>query len=291
MKTVQEASNTLRRQLNKHYDSVEAEAITMLVLGDVTGFSKAKLKAFGDELLTNVQEGRMEAISVQLEMGMPPQYVLGHTEFYGLDFDVSPAVLIPRPETEELVSWIIETVKQPNFNILDIGTGNGCIAISLKHELKQANVLAIDVSADALEIARANAVKNNVDINFIEADILHEGALSFENKFDVIVSNPPYVTESDKLQMHTNVTDFEPHTALFVPEDDPLLFYKAIASFALQNLNSNGLLFFEINESFAQQTIDMMTGKGFRDIELRQDIRGKDRMVKANNPLTPKGGV
>lgn len=262
------------------YDVQEADAITTLVLSELTGYSKAKLKAFPETELTDEQSEKLSTILNQLQTGEPLQYILGHTEFYGLKFEVNPNVLIPRPETEELVGWIIESSELPPINILDIGTGSGCIAITLKHELKQATVSAIDISIGALETAKRNAANNQVEVNFIHADILAHENIKLDKKLDVIVSNPPYVTETDKRQMHTNVTDFEPHTALFVPEEDPLLFYNAIADFATKNLNDNGLLFFEINESYGEETIEMLNNKSFINIELRKDMSGRDRMIK-----------
>lgn len=280
MKTVKEATDIFKQTLSEIYDPAETEAITLLTLSEISGFSKAKLKAFPETELIETQQQRLQQLLAELKSGKPVQYALGYEYFYGLKFEVNPAVLIPRPETEELVSWVIDGVQQRPVRILDIGTGSGCIAISLKHELYEAEVTAIDISTDALETARENAEINNADVNFVQADILQHQHLDL-GKFDAIVSNPPYVTMSDKEQMHGNVTDFEPHTALFVPEDDPLIFYKAIADFALKSLNPNGLLFFEINESLGKETIKLLIDRGFQNAELRQDIRGKDRMVKA----------
>jgi release factor glutamine methyltransferase len=286
MKTVQDAFNTFKQMLAPLYDVQEADAITTLVLSELTGYNKAKLKAFPETELTNEQSERLPGILNQLQTGQPLQYILGHTEFYGLKFEVNSNVLIPRPETEELVSWIIENANSSPINILDIGTGSGCIAITLKHELKQSTVSAIDISTGALETAKRNATNNQVEVNFIHADILAHENLQLNEKLDVIVSNPPYVTETDKRQMHTNVTDFEPHSALFVPEEDPLLFYNAIADFAIKNLKSNSLLFFEINESYGAATVDMLHDKLFINIELRKDMSGRDRMIKAQLNLS-----
>lgn len=288
MKTVQDAINSFKTALADLYEKVEADAISILVLSDIIGFSKANLKAFPETILLAEQAGRLDNIITQLQTGKPVQYILGYTEFYGLNFEVNAAVLIPRPETEELVSWVIESVDNTAINILDIGTGSGCIAISLKHELPHASVSAIDISTGALVTAAKNAAANQADVNFIEADILKAGDLTIEHKFDMIVSNPPYVTETDKQQMHSNVTNFEPHTALFVSETDPILFYNAIADFAVKKLNANGLLFFEINESYGTDVVEMLKGRAFKNIELKKDMRGKDRMVKASySPPAP----
>jgi release factor glutamine methyltransferase len=202
---------------------------------------------------------------------------------------VNPSVLIPRPETEELVDWAINSWAlaandwQRPYHVLDIGTGSGCIAISLKKNLPDARVWAIDISPGALQTARENARLNEVDVNFIQADILNpinKSQLTTHN-LQLIVSNPPYVTPKDKEHMHINVTNFEPHTALFVPEDDPLLFYQAIADFAVHNLTNNGLLFLEINESYGPETVQLLANKGFKNIELKKDMGDKHRMIKA----------
>lgn len=285
MQTVKDVFNSYKINLNKLYEDNEIEAITLLAINDITGFSNAKIKAFPEIALADQQSKQIDNILSQLELGTPIQYVLGTTEFYGLPFLVNPAVLIPRPETEELVAWIITTCKTENVHgsILDMGTGSGCIAISLKKNLPFFEVSAIDISEGALDTATKNAKLNEADIKFFNADILNLESfksIDIQSPISVIVSNPPYVTLHDKMQMHTNVTDFEPHTALFVPEDDPLVFYRAIANFAALNLCSNGLLFFEINESLGKETVQLLSDKGFIEIELRQDMSGRDRMIK-----------
>ncbi|MFC7443936.1 Peptide chain release factor N(5)-glutamine methyltransferase [Mesoflavibacter sp. HG96] len=222
----------------------------------------------------------------------PIQYIIGQTEFYGLPFYVNENTLIPRPETEELVELILSNTNANSqlenfegnnqFNILDIGTGTGCIAISLAKQLPNANVSAIDVSAKALEIANKNAELNQVDINFIENDILKicDSELDSANKFDIIVSNPPYVRQLEKQQMQDNVLNHEPHLALFVDDENPLIFYRAITQFATKNLNPNGELYFEINEYLGKEMMSLLEEFGFKDIQLKQDLFGKDRMVK-----------
>jgi len=220
-------------------------------------------------------------IIMELKTGKPLQYVLGYTEFYGLRFVVNPATLIPRPETEELVEWILNSVdKTKSISILDIGTGSGCIPITLKKNLPHAHISAIDISHEALQTAKINAELNEVEIDFLEADILKD-LQPITHNLQLIVSNPPYVTPTDKTQMHVNVVDFEPHTALFVPQEDPLLFYKAIADFAITNLSTDGLLFLEINESYGQETIELLSSKGLKSIELKKDMSGRDRMIRA----------
>lgn len=284
MKTIKDVSARFKQELADLYPSAEIESIKLLILNNLLNITKAKIKAFTELEITPAQNQQLEIILTDLKTGRPAQYILGETDFYGLTFKVNSSVLIPRPETEELVQWIIQTIKEsphPIKNILDIGTGSGCIAITLKKYLPQVQVSAIDISSSALEIARGNAELNKVEVEFIEVDVLNTNALSNLPEFDIIVSNPPYVTPADKKLMHANVTDFEPHTALFVPENNPLVFYHAIADLAAQKLKNNGLLFFEINENYGKQTLDLLDGKFFNDMNLRQDLSGRDRMIKA----------
>ena len=279
MKTIKEVFSAYKQALGALYDASEIEALTLLVVSEICGLSKAKIKAFPETEIAQTQYEKLNATLTRLKTGEPIQYILGHTEFYGLPFKVNPSVLIPRPETEELVEWALAvgSGQLAVGSILDIGTGSGCIAISLKKNLPDAQVSAIDISTQALATAKQNAELNEVEINFIEGDILN--IKSEIPKSGIIISNPPYVTLKDKKQMHTNVNDFEPHTALFVPDNDPLIFYKAIADFALKNLSENGKLFFEINESLGNETVELLKGKGFKNIDLRKDMSGRDRMV------------
>jgi release factor glutamine methyltransferase len=281
VKTINDVFLAFKQGLNDLYNNNETEALTLWVVSEIMELSKATIKAFPEKELTVLQQELSSSILMELKTGKPLQYILGYTEFYGLKFVVNPAVLIPRPETEELVEWILNSVDpKKQFSILDIGTGSGCIPISLKKNLHNASISAIDISPEALQIARINAELNEVDIDFIEADILKD-LQPITHKLQLIVSNPPYVTPADKTQMHLNVVDFEPHNALFVPQEDPLLFYKAIADFALINLTPGGLLFLEINESYGQETKYLLSSKGFKNIELKKDMSGKDRMIKA----------
>ncbi len=282
MITVKDAYQTFKTRLELIYAAQEIEALTSLVLVELTGRSRAQLKAFGESALTHDQFERLTNVLDQLLTGMPVQYVLGHTEFYGHTFKVTPAVLIPRPETEELVEWVAQTIgHQQGLKLMDIGTGSGCIPISLKLTNTKNELYAVDISSEALDIAKENAVSNQADITFVETDILKPlPAQIAVERFDVIISNPPYVTGADKRHMHKNVTDFEPHMALFVLDDDPLLFYVRIADVAHELLVDGGYLFFEINESFGQETSTMLASKGFKNIELRQDMSGRDRMIR-----------
>ena len=264
-------------ELTPIYDNQEAISIFFVVAEHVTGRSKSSLLVSFETELSPSDHDLFIVILQKLKMGSPLQYILGEALFYNMTFKVSDAVLIPRPETEELVDWIISD-RQGNkpLSILDIGTGSGCIAIALEKNLKSALVSAIDISQQALEIAKHNALHNKSIVNFIHADILD---YIDEVKYDIIVSNPPYITTQEKLDMHDNVISHEPHIALFVDHDNPLLFYNVISDYACTNLNCGGRLFFEINEQFGQQVLDMLSRKGFSSIELRTDMQGKARMV------------
>jgi release factor glutamine methyltransferase len=284
MKTIKDVFIDFKQALTTVYDANEIEALTLMVISEITNLSKGQIKAFPEKEIALEQAEKLNNILPRLQTGEPIQYILGYTEFYGLPFKVTPSVLIPRPETEELVEWVLTSIDklQTEFNILDIGTGSGCIAISLKKNMPKAQVSAIDISSGALNVAKQNAKLNEVDIDFIEADILNPSTFNLQFPIQIIISNPPYVTLNDKTQMHINVTDFEPHTALFVPEDNPLIFYEAIADFAVEKILPNGLLFLEINEGLGKETADMLKAKGFKNIELRKDMSGRDRMIKAN---------
>ncbi|HWD87239.1 MAG TPA: peptide chain release factor N(5)-glutamine methyltransferase [Mucilaginibacter sp.] len=283
MKSIVDISKAFQKALSGVYDEKEIASLCNIVLSDVASISSSKAKALPELELSAEHLNSIDKILAELKIGKPIQYILGHTEFFGLDFKVNPSVLIPRPETEELVEWVISSVGSFELaagNILDIGTGSGCIAISLKKNLPGFSVSAMDIAPDALQTAKANAESNQVEIDFVQNDILNNKFEIEHSKFEIIVSNPPYVTFADKRQMHTNVTDFEPHIALFVPEDDPLIFYKAIADFALNNLENGGMLFFEINENYGKQIVDLLNNKSFKNIELRKDMSGRNRMIK-----------
>ena len=232
-----------------------------------------------------ISEGEVqkwESIISELKTEKPIQYSIGETWFYDSKFYVNEHTLIPRPETEELVDWIIKTHKSKDkidkLAVLDIGTGTGCIPISLKKNIPQAEVFAIDVSEEALKIAHKNAETNQVQINFILQNILETEDLN--QNFDVIVSNPPYVRNLEKQEIKKNVLEFEPHLALFVEDTDALLFYRKIAQLALKNLTANGLLFFEINQYLGKETVELLETLGFKNVELKKDIYGNDRMIK-----------
>lgn len=271
------------QELTPIYDAGEAESFFYLILEE-----KQRLKRI-DLALTPDLEFSIDEILVwdtildQLKLEIPIQYLLGKTSFYGLDFQVNEAVLIPRQETEELVDWIISTHKLTNLNrsvrILDIGTGSGCIAISLAKNIKNATVCAIDVSEDALATAKKNALSNNVEVTFISQNILE--AIDLQQQFDIIVSNPPYVRNVEKHEIKKNVLDHEPHLALFVEDHDALIFYKKIAELAQKNLVVGGQLFFEINQYLGPEMLHLLQIMNFTNIELRKDIYGNDRMTRA----------
>lgn len=245
--------------------------------------------------LSDAEVDKWNTILAKLQQEKPIQYITGEAWFYGLRFEVNENTLIPRPETEELVEFILKETSNfqlPAFslNILDIGTGSGCIPISLKANLPQANVLAIDVSEKALEVAKRNAELNKVEINFIEANILEVEDLSILStsnsqlpaSIDIIISNPPYVRNLEKQEIKKNVLDYEPHLALFVEDTDALLFYRKIAQLALKNLSPNGLLFFEINQYLGKETVELLESLGFKNIELKKDIYDNNRMIKCS---------
>lgn len=268
-------------ELITDYTQSEVKILLSLTLEKYSKESNFELvKKKYNELPTNLID-KCKKVLLELKLHRPIQYILNQAHFFRLIFQVNEHVLIPRPETEELVFWVLQDIIAKKISIvkvLDIGTGSGCIAISIKKNAPNVQVFALDVSTEALEIAKANALINKVDVDFIEDDIL---SLKCGGKYDLIVSNPPYVRRSEMTDMPKNVLENEPHLALFVDDDDALLFYKAIASFAVKNLNDNGALFLEINESLGKETIDLLIGNGFINIQLRKDMQGKDRMIRA----------
>lgn len=259
------------------YDAAEAESFFYLLLEDQTGMKRIDLALDRDREFSQTEIENWNPILEQLQQYIPIQYIIGKTEFFGLEFEVNPNVLIPRPETEELVQWILSNNPNGNLKILDIGTGSGCIAISLAKNLPNAQVSAIDVSEKALETAKRNAQHNDVKVDFIRKDILQTEDLG--QTFDIIVSNPPYVRNLEKEEIKKNVLDHEPHLALFVDDYDALVFYRKIAELAMQNLSKNGQLYFEINQYLGKETMDLLEQKGFQQMELRQDMYGNNRMV------------
>lgn len=268
----------LWRTLEPLYGNGEARAVTDYVLDVCFGLSKADILCGAVEEMTAEKTAELNKIFGRLMEGEPVQYVLGRAEFCGRWFSVRPGVLIPRPETEELCAWITADSKaSASPKVLDIGTGSGCIAITLQIDMPESNVTAWDISADALDVARENAQQLGANVNFVKLDALNAKP---EGEWDVIVSNPPYICEKEKKDMAVNVLEHEPHTALFVPDADPLLFYRAITRLAVQTLSKGGRLYFEINPIYADDTCRMMRAEGMTAVELRSDMYGKQRMAK-----------
>jgi len=307
---MEKSTEYINQSLRHQYTVREIKFLAMRILQHITQLSTANILTNKYTILSDTQHEKVKMIVERLKKNEPLGYIIGECEFFSLPFEVNPYTLIPRPETEELVDWIITDVRayciHPSINkgvyntplrILDIGTGSGCIAVSLAKNLKNSIVTAFDISTEALETAKKNAKKNNVTIDFRKEDILEildkakrqsraAGQARNDNanctdEFDIIVSNPPYVCEKEKTDMKDNVLQYEPHLALFVSGDDPLLFYRAIALFATTHLKQGGSLYFEINRTFGNEICKMLDEMGFFNIELRKDLSGNDRMVKA----------
>lgn len=283
MINVQQIKSPFISSLRSYYSQGEAEELFWLVAEHITGQSRFQLKLNHSQGFSKEQEVAMGNILKELEEGKPFQYIVGEAWFYNQKYLVSEAVLIPRPETEELVDLILKENKSENLKILDIGTGSGCIPIALKTHLPAAQVFGIDISEDALKVAKANAGNLGQNVMFLRIDILNDVPviLPDDQRFDIIVSNPPYITPEEKLAMHKNVLDYEPHLALFVDQDKPLIFYEAIVNFALTNLKRAGKLYFEINKTYGKEIVHLLAEKGFKSISVRRDLSGHDRMVSA----------
>jgi release factor glutamine methyltransferase len=272
---------SIRKELAEIYSAEEIESLIFLIFEKLKGYSRTQFLLAKEEILTPEERFTIAQIILRLKNYEPIQYILGETEFFGLPFYTVPGVLIPRSETEELVQWIIQENQLENPTILDIGTGTGCIAISLRKNAPNSIVLACDISPVCIETARRNASRNNADVSFFEFDILKKIPEINISELDVIVSNPPYVRQSEKSMMDKNVLNFEPELALFVPNDDALRFYESIAEFALIYLKSAGRLYFEINEACGEECVEMLQKKGFSEIILKKDIHRKDRMIRS----------
>lgn len=294
----QEQYQLLREALTAVQDVSEAEAMAALIVEHV---GEKKIHQLKQENITAEETQQIERILQELLTHRPLQYVLNEAWFYGLKFEANESVLIPRPETEELVEWIVKEVKSEKkstryevgstaslltthhspLTILDIGTGSGCIPIALKKNLPETEVSSIDVCSEALHTATTNAVNNETEVNFQLLDFLDESKWDQLSKYDIIISNPPYIKTTEANTMSKRVLDFEPHKALFVPDEDALLFYRKIADFALQHLQSNGAVYVEINQQLGKETVELFQQKGFI-VELKKDMSGNERMVKAS---------
>ena len=264
--------------LSGSYSAGEISALTRIIATELLGVSQMAFYIKDDITLTAEQETLLDNAIERLKKQEPIQYILGYSDFCGLRFKVTPATLIPRPETSELVEWIASEAAGRE-SILDIGTGSGCIAVSLAHKMPQSKVTAWDISNDALAVAAENSKANGCVVTFEQVDILAYEPTG--EQFDIIVSNPPYIKENEKEAMHANVLDWEPHTALFVPDSDPLLFYRTIAEKGLMLLKPGGRLYFEINRAHGKETMDMLAALGYTHIELRKDFAENDRMIRA----------
>lgn len=273
-------------ELSDHYPKTEIQSFLSIVLEEYMGLQRIDLITKPNFTIESGLLNTLKNVIQKLKSHQPIQYIIGKTEFYGLPFLVNEHVLIPRPETEELVEWILESckvkgksTKGSTLEIIDIGTGSGCIPIALKKNLSNTRISAIDVSKGALVVARKNAQLNEVKIEFIEKNILETEDL--HQKYDIIISNPPYVRELEKVEIKPNVLENEPHLALFVEDHDPLIFYRKIAKLAKDHLNENGRLFFEINQYLGKEMLEMMRLLGFQNVLLKKDLFGNDRMIKA----------
>lgn len=289
--TIHQAEQQLCSSLEKIYDSVEARAITQMAMEHLTGMRSSERRLQATATLSSEKEQQWQTMQTALLEHQPIQYVTGKAWFYNMELMVNNAVLIPRPETEELVQWILEEEqpKRTQVSILDIGTGSGCIPIALKKNWPAANVFGLDVSADALAIAQQNASTQQTPVQWLQASIL-EPAQWPAQVFDIIVSNPPYIPQQESEQLDKNVTDWEPHLALFVPDNNPLLFYNAIADFAKTHLQPSGSLYFECHQHYVKQVLKALQEKGFT-AEQKTDMFGNERMVKAkpSPPPLPTG--
>lgn len=279
--------NNMLHRLLEVYPEGEARALVRYVLEVRYNISIPDIYMGKDRHFSEEERAELDFIVERLLHQEPVQYILGQADFHGLTFHVAPGVLIPRPETEELVDWVLEELgRLKNATVLDVGTGSGCIAVSLAKTCPGAKVSALDVSPAALEIAHANAQAIGVKVNMLCGDILHPDGNDVLSKssWDIIVSNPPYICDSEAMEMSKNVLGFEPHEALFVPDDNPLLFYKAIADYSIRKLNPEGKLFVEINRAYADEVMMLFSDTGFVGVELKKDMYDNNRMVKCIKP-------
>ncbi|MEO5645492.1 MAG: peptide chain release factor N(5)-glutamine methyltransferase [Bacteroidia bacterium] len=280
---ISDIAQYFRNELSTLYEKEEIEKFIQYCFEDFVGFSKTDLLVKQDKTVSESDLLKFHFAVKDLKRGRPIQYILGKASFYGLEFIVNSSVLIPRPETEELVKLILDDAKShtESFSILDIGTGSGCIAIALKKNLPRCHVYALDISEEALNVAKENALRNACEIHLIHADICDAASMDKLPACTIMVSNPPYIKSSERASMHENVVEHEPHIALFVPDEDALLFYKAIAATGKLKLKSGGAMYVEINEALGIDTAILFQKAGYSDVQLLQDMQGKDRMIKA----------
>jgi len=273
-----------KESLSNLYPNTEIDSFFFLLTEEFLGLQRIDVSLQSNLQLNVKQLEHLNSALERLRKEEPIQYILEKTVFYGLPFSVNKNVLIPRPETEELVEWVLKDIslstRSKTLEIIDIGTGSGCIPITIAKNLSEANVSAIDICQEALSVAKKNAKINEVAVDFIQTDILNVDRLP--QKYDIIISNPPYVRELEKMEIKNNVLENEPHLALFVEDTNPLLFYDKIADLTFDSLVKNGTLYFEINQYLGKETVDLLSKKGFSHIELRKDLFGNDRMIKAS---------
>lgn len=297
-----EAEQYIKDQLKKIYEDQEAVNISDLAIEHITGLSRTQRVFKKQEEISKEQIDQLQRNLERLKLHEPIQYVMNKAWFYGMELYVDKNVLIPRPETEELVQWIVDDVKAlgkdvfvrrpmeadetKQLKILDVGTGSGCIALALKKAMPKAEVWGCDISEEALNVARRNGSALNIRVDFQGVNFLDEAQQKSLPTVDIIVSNPPYVPLKDKEEMNANVVDHEPHTALFVPDNDALVFYKALAEFGKKRLYENGSIYMEIHEGLGQDVVSIFKDSGYSDVELKKDMQGKDRMVKASLNLS-----
>ncbi len=285
---MENAKSKIISSLKEIYSENELNSIVRLLLSKISGLNYTQLILSKNTIFSEKQKIELDFYLEGLKKNEPIQYVLGETEFYGLPFNVNSGVLIPRPETEELVEWVLKDSNGQKLNILDVGTGSACIAVALKHNLPKSLVIALDFSDKALEVATDNAMLNEVEIEFYQEDALHlnqEFISHFANKLDVIVSNPPYIPRSELDKIHENVKNYEPHSALFVPDNDPLLFYRKIAEAGTILLKKGGRIFFEIHRDFGVECVQLLENMAYTQVELRKDIFGNNRMISCIKPF------
>ncbi len=279
---ISDIAQYFRNELSSRYEKDEIEIFIQYCFEDFIGFTKMDLMIKHDRTVSESDLLKFHFAVKDLKRGRPIQYILGKASFYGMEFIVNTHVLIPRPETEELVKLILDDAKShaESFSILDIGTGSGCIAIALKKNLPRCHVYALDISEEAIKVAKENALRNECEIHFIHGDICDQAMIAKLHPCTIIVSNPPYIKSSERSSMHENVVEHEPHLALFVPDEDALLFYKYIAETGKSKLKAGGAIYVEINEALGIDTAILFQKAGYSDVQLLQDMQGKDRMIK-----------
>ena len=278
---MQPSIKNIKKELEGLYPPEEIDGFIRLIFAHLKNYSLTEIYLNIEQELAPKEVENISKVVSRLKNQEPIQYILGETEFYGLHFKLTPDVLIPRPETEELVDWALKSKRPQPTRILDVGTGSGCIAVSLKKNWTQAHVMGCDISESALKVAQINAGLNKTEVAFFHLNILNPLLPESFPKIDLLISNPPYVTESEKKRMSPNVLQYEPKQALFVPDKEPLLFYRALVAFANKHLNKNGQLFWEINEAFGKECADLLKENEFLNVKVKKDINGKSRMVFA----------